>query len=99
MMTAEVDAAKVRCERAADASFSAGSGNMSNPGELSSNDTARARGDHVKGSDRSHVSSTAGNGGHKACPVCGGPLEEIRAKLQCRRCHAIIETCCEEGPQ
>jgi hypothetical protein len=33
------------------------------------------------------------------CPVCGGPLEEVRAELQCRRCHAIIETCCEGGPQ
>ncbi len=32
-----------------------------------------------------------------ACPVCGGPLIEIRAKLQCRRCHTILETCCEGG--
>lgn len=33
-----------------------------------------------------------------ACPVCGGHLIEIRGKLQCERCHTIIETCCEGGP-
>lgn len=33
-----------------------------------------------------------------ACPVCGGHLIEIRAKLQCERCHTICETCCEGGP-
>ncbi|HEX5102210.1 MAG TPA: hypothetical protein VFV87_00260 [Pirellulaceae bacterium] len=33
-----------------------------------------------------------------ACPVCGGHLLEIRGKLQCERCHTIIETCCEGGP-
>ena len=32
-----------------------------------------------------------------ACPVCGGPLVEIRAKLQCSRCRTICETCCEGG--
>ena len=32
-----------------------------------------------------------------ACPVCGGSLIEIRAKLQCSRCHTICETCCEGG--
>ncbi len=32
-----------------------------------------------------------------ACPVCGGFLVEIRAKLQCSRCHTICETCCEGG--
>ncbi len=32
------------------------------------------------------------------CPACGGPLVEIRAKLQCSRCRAICETCCEGGP-
>jgi hypothetical protein len=32
-----------------------------------------------------------------ACPVCGGPLLEIRAKLQCSHCHTICETCCEGG--
>jgi hypothetical protein len=31
------------------------------------------------------------------CPVCGGPLLEIRAKLQCAQCHTICETCCEGG--
>jgi hypothetical protein len=31
------------------------------------------------------------------CPVCGGPLVEIRQKLQCSRCHSIVETCCEGG--
>jgi hypothetical protein len=32
------------------------------------------------------------------CPVCGGStLIEIRAKLTCQRCRAIIETCCEGG--
>ena len=30
-----------------------------------------------------------------ACPACGGHLIEIRAKLQCSRCHTICETCCE----
>lgn len=33
-----------------------------------------------------------------ACPACGGPLVEIRAKLQCARCRTICETCCEGGP-
>ena len=32
-----------------------------------------------------------------ACPVCGGTLIDIRAKLQCSRCHRICETCCEGG--
>ena len=32
-----------------------------------------------------------------ACPACGGQLIEIRAKLQCTRCHTICETCCEGG--
>ena len=32
-----------------------------------------------------------------ACPACGGPLVEIKAKLQCRRCRTICETCCEGG--
>ncbi len=31
------------------------------------------------------------------CPACGGGLFEIRAKLQCSRCHTICETCCEGG--
>lgn len=36
-------------------------------------------------------------GRRPACPVCGGKLIEIRAKLQCARCHTICETCCEGG--
>ncbi|WP_157609873.1 hypothetical protein [Roseimaritima ulvae] len=32
-----------------------------------------------------------------ACPVCGGKLVDIRAKLQCSKCHRICETCCEGG--
>ena len=32
-----------------------------------------------------------------ACPACGGPLMEIKMKLQCTRCRAICETCCEGG--
>jgi hypothetical protein len=32
-----------------------------------------------------------------ACPVCGGRLIEIRAKLVCSRCRTICETCCEGG--
>gem|GEM_PF-3213467 len=32
-----------------------------------------------------------------ACPACGGPLMEIRHKLQCVQCHTICETCCEGG--
>ncbi|NBU40348.1 MAG: hypothetical protein EBS51_05965 [Planctomycetia bacterium] len=33
-----------------------------------------------------------------ACPVCGGDTHEIRAKLLCRVCGMILETCCEGGP-
>lgn len=32
-----------------------------------------------------------------ACPACGGSLIDIRAKLQCSKCHRICETCCEGG--
>jgi len=32
-----------------------------------------------------------------ACPLCGGPLIEIKQKLQCSECRAICETCCEGG--
>ncbi len=35
--------------------------------------------------------------GRPVCPACGGPLIEMRAKLQCSRCHTICETCCEGG--
>jgi len=32
------------------------------------------------------------------CPVCGGPIHDVRAKLVCRQCGMILETCCEGGP-
>ena len=32
------------------------------------------------------------------CPVCQGQTLEIRAKLICRACGMILETCCEGGP-
>ena len=32
-----------------------------------------------------------------SCPVCGGRLVDIRAKLQCADCHRICESCCEGG--
>jgi len=32
------------------------------------------------------------------CPVCQGETFEIRAKLLCRCCGMILETCCEGGP-
>jgi hypothetical protein len=32
------------------------------------------------------------------CPICHGETFEIRAKLVCRVCGAILETCCEGGP-
>ena len=32
------------------------------------------------------------------CPVCAGPTHEVRAKLVCRQCGMILETCCEGGP-
>jgi len=32
------------------------------------------------------------------CPVCQGETFEIRAKLMCRQCGMILETCCEGGP-
>jgi hypothetical protein len=32
------------------------------------------------------------------CPVCGAETVEIRAKLVCRGCGMILETCCEGGP-
>jgi hypothetical protein len=37
----------------------------------------------------------AGGSSRPICPACGGKLIEIRAKLQCERCHRICETCCE----
>jgi hypothetical protein len=32
------------------------------------------------------------------CPICRGETFEIRAKLVCRLCGTILETCCEGGP-
>jgi hypothetical protein len=32
------------------------------------------------------------------CPICQGETFEIRAKLVCRQCGMILETCCEGGP-
>jgi hypothetical protein len=32
------------------------------------------------------------------CPVCQGETFEIRAKIVCRACGMILETCCEGGP-
>lgn len=32
------------------------------------------------------------------CPICQGVTFEIRAKLVCRTCGTILETCCEGGP-
>jgi hypothetical protein len=32
------------------------------------------------------------------CPICQGETFEIRAKLVCRQCGTILETCCEGGP-
>lgn len=34
-----------------------------------------------------------------SCPVCGGTLIEIRAKIVCEVCHTIVESCCEGGCQ
>jgi hypothetical protein len=34
-----------------------------------------------------------------ACPVCDGPITELRGKLVCTRCRAIVETCCDGGKQ
>ncbi len=41
--------------------------------------------------------NTKNHQGIPPCPVCGGNLIDIRAKLQCERCHRICETCCEGG--
>ncbi|MBL9083111.1 MAG: hypothetical protein JNK76_14950 [Planctomycetales bacterium] len=43
------------------------------------------------------ASSGSAPGCRPACPVCGGRLIDIRAKLQCSQCHRIVETCCEGG--
>jgi len=46
----------------------------------------------------SHPEQTVCSTTSCACPVCGGALVDIRMKLQCSRCHTIVETCCEGGP-
>jgi hypothetical protein len=46
-------------------------------------------------SDDSYERAEAPPQQRPACPVCGGELIEIRAKLQCSCCHRICETCCE----
>jgi hypothetical protein len=38
------------------------------------------------------------NSTQSICPICGGETHEIRAKLHCRQCGMILETCCEGGP-
>lgn len=48
---------------------------------------------HDNAADQPHEAAPC----RPACPVCGGPLIEIRAKLQCSQCHTICETCCEGG--
>jgi len=47
--------------------------------------------------ERCDPDRTPPRAGRGACPVCGGRLDEIRAKLVCSRCRTICETCCEGG--
>jgi hypothetical protein len=54
----------------------------------------RARQDRQPGPDGAPETGRA-SADFACCPVCGGPLVEIRGKRQCQRCHAICETCCE----
>lgn len=35
----------------------------------------------------------------EVCPACGGQLVWIKQKLQCVKCHQIVEGCCEGGKQ
>jgi hypothetical protein len=79
-------------------------------GSLPGDDPGRAAG--RPGSRDSHggVAATAATGGdfrypcaamkssQPCCPVCRGETIEIRAKLVCRVCGTILETCCEGGP-
>ncbi|MEL7334860.1 MAG: hypothetical protein AAFN70_01520 [Planctomycetota bacterium] len=45
------------------------------------------------------VNADCPNGTCGVCIVCGSRnLMEIRGKLHCNKCHAILETCCEGGP-
>lgn len=46
---------------------------------------------------RNESSHGATHSGRAACPVCGGTVTEIRAKLICTNCHTICETCCDGG--
>ena len=32
------------------------------------------------------------------CPLCGGPLVDVRAKAVCAGCGRIAEGCCEGAP-
>ena len=60
-----------------------------------------AMSDDESDSDRTKDSKPASSQAptcRQACPVCGGRLIEIRAKLQCSQCRTIVETCCEGGP-
>ncbi len=54
---------------------------------------------HDRQQQEAMESAERGEGGMcgPACPVCGGELIDIRAKLVCARCHTICETCCEGG--
>jgi hypothetical protein len=54
-------------------------------------------GDNGKKADRPQHDSPRTNLGRPACPACGGPLIEIKQKLQCANCRTICETCCEGG--
>jgi hypothetical protein len=40
-----------------------------------------------------------GAGVSDSCPLCGGPLVEVRAKAVCSGCGRIVEGCCEGAPQ
>ncbi len=53
-----------------------------------------ARGDRTGSCD---MGRSRGDSERPSCPVCGGRLVEIRAKLQCADCHRICESCCEGG--
>jgi hypothetical protein len=57
----------------------------------------QSEGDEARGNE-AEVSSSVESPPRPGCPVCGGHLIEIRGKLQCERCRAIVETCCEGGP-
>jgi hypothetical protein len=48
-------------------------------------------------SEREHSDASAVPVPLSVCPVCGGYLLEVRAKLQCTRCHTTCETCCDGG--